>query len=388
MREKIRINDLSILFICPSDKWGVLERRVINDCHYLRDLGGNPVLYCLKGSALDKEAQNYSLPRLFYKGKKVNKLFDLTYFLDIKNVLKEGEFDIVHCFNLDYVWTLCWLLMTKPNIPLFLTFNRFIKKIHDGLIETWLFKRIDLLMTFSETTRSIAINYLPVIARKVHVVGTGVEILKQNERDINNKKIVGCFVTDESEIENIRTFLYAVNPIIDSLKDKNKGSQIRFFIYSNRPISEILDKKILDEKIDSLGISSYVDYVETENITDAIRKTNVFVSCSFSEPFSDIEIMASLLLIPVVIPRTAARQNFVNKFPDIGSTYYFQDSRELRENILEILHNESEFINSLENHHEKLLLIHGIDSYVEKVHGQYIRLYAQRVRLASAIEKN
>ena len=48
MREKLILSDLSSLHICPSERWGTLEKKAINDCIFLRDRGRNPILFCLQ----------------------------------------------------------------------------------------------------------------------------------------------------------------------------------------------------------------------------------------------------------------------------------------------------------------------------------------------------
>jgi len=43
MREKVRLSDLSVLFICLSDDWGTTERRCLSDADYFRNIGrGGP----------------------------------------------------------------------------------------------------------------------------------------------------------------------------------------------------------------------------------------------------------------------------------------------------------------------------------------------------------
>ena len=382
MREKIRANDLSVLFICPSDEWGTLERRVINDCHYLRDIGGSPVLYCIKGSPIDREAQKLSLPRQFYKGKKVNKIFDLTYFIDIKKVISENKFDIIHCFSLDYVWTICFLLMTKPHLPLLLTFNRFLKKAQKSFLERWLFKRIDLIMTFSSDIRKMVLSNLPVSAKKVQVVGAGVEIFRPKEESKENDlKIIGCFVTNKTQIENLNAFLYLVKPLMAHYKESEMN--LRLLAFSDRPMEEIFDMSRVEQLIEELEIKENIHFVETQRIDEAIRKMDIYVSLAFDEPFSDLEIMASLSKVPIVAPRTPARRQLLAKLPGIGHTFYFQDSRELRAKIEKLLASEDYYHSALEQNFERLNSSHGLDNYVEKVYDFYIRLYSQRLRFAS-----
>ena len=65
MREKVIISDITSLHICPSSKWGTLEKKALNDCLYLRDCGANPIILCHEGSHLDFEAQKESIKCIY-----------------------------------------------------------------------------------------------------------------------------------------------------------------------------------------------------------------------------------------------------------------------------------------------------------------------------------
>ncbi|MEX1098926.1 MAG: glycosyltransferase family 4 protein, partial [Bacteriovoracaceae bacterium] len=142
MRERVHVNDLTTLFICPSRDWKTLERKAIADCVYLRDSGGNPVLFCVKNSMLDQEAEKHDLPRIYYTGQKLKRLFDLRYVRDMRKILRENRFDIVHCYNLDFIWGLCFVLLSNRKIPLLLTFNHFLDYTQKSLWQRWLFSRV------------------------------------------------------------------------------------------------------------------------------------------------------------------------------------------------------------------------------------------------------
>ncbi len=127
MHERIRVNDLTTLFVCPGDRWGTIERRALQDCNFFRDMGGNPILFCLKDSFIDIEAEEYDLPRIYLQSRRVRKFFDIKFIMNIRSILKENRFDIIHCYNLSYVWTISFLLMANTRVPLLLSFNSFLK---------------------------------------------------------------------------------------------------------------------------------------------------------------------------------------------------------------------------------------------------------------------
>ena len=78
MRERVKVSDLTTLFVCPSRNWGTIERRAIADSVFFRDLGGNSIIFCVKDSYIDFEAQLQDISTIYYTGTKVNKFFDLS----------------------------------------------------------------------------------------------------------------------------------------------------------------------------------------------------------------------------------------------------------------------------------------------------------------------
>ena len=68
MREKVRLSDLSVLYVCLSNGWGTTERRCLSDAGYFRNIGGSSFLLCHEKSLLDLEAEKEDIPRLYFQG--------------------------------------------------------------------------------------------------------------------------------------------------------------------------------------------------------------------------------------------------------------------------------------------------------------------------------
>jgi len=67
MREKIRLSDLTVLYICLSDDWSTTERRCISDASYFRNIGGTSFILCHDKSLVAIEAEKEDIPRLFFQ---------------------------------------------------------------------------------------------------------------------------------------------------------------------------------------------------------------------------------------------------------------------------------------------------------------------------------
>src|SRR5690606_27950598 len=230
MHEKIRLTDLSVLLICPSKKWGTLERRCLQDSLFLRDVGGNPIIYCRKNSHLDREAELQDIPRLYYSGAEEKKFFDWNYFNDVKGCFENNSFDIVHCYSLRYVWSICLLMMQKPLIPLILTFNRFVHQSEFGFIRKWLLKRIDLVITFSKSVSDIVEEKLPVPKRKIKIFGAGIETSHLQRYSENGDRIIGSFIPRNIDsFPNVISILYAMKPL--KLATEDFALNVKFVLY-------------------------------------------------------------------------------------------------------------------------------------------------------------
>jgi len=101
-----------------------------------------------------------------------------------------------------------------------------------------------------------------------------------------------------------------------------------------------------------------------------------------------MEVLNILCGIPSIIPRTSARQDFVAKYKGIAETYYFQDARELRIKVLEILLNKNKYLEILVENKDALYEGHSIENYTYRVHTEYERAVKKRIRFNIGQEKS
>jgi glycosyltransferase involved in cell wall biosynthesis len=382
MREKILINDLKVLYLCPSLKWGSVERKVIDDCRCLRDSGGSPSLFCIKGSPIDLIAEKLALPRLFYRGKKVNRFFDVTYYIDLKNVLKENEFEIVHFYGTEYARQICFLLRSLPNIPLIFTCNQTLESKMDRFWDHWLMRRIDSVLTFCEQVNDFLPDYFPVAHRKFLEVGAGVESFKLNkDPNTTNPFEMLTVISDPYERIDLKTLLHA----LDSLRKLLPTIKLRIVTEFKWDLIDPEGKILL--WVLELGLSDWISLAEQVSLSEELKSAQLLVGLNSKEPISVIEIMANFYNLPVVAPRTAARRDYVHKFSGLMETYLAQDARELKDKILKIQKNYAWHNGRIAEYRSSLVQAHGIDSYLERLWALYVRLYAKRARFVSAQKK-
>lgn len=383
MKYKSQLNNLKTLFLCPSENYTSIEKRVLEDCLSLKNAGGFPTLFCIQDSHIDNNAQKNSLTRYFYRGKKVSRFFGIKYYFDLKKILKENEFDLIHCYGFDYVWVVCLLVMTKKKYPLVLTVNKVIEKNYDNFIEKWFLKRIDLVLTFSESIKSMLNYYLGLAHSKIRVVGAGVNLDVQDPKTPNiSAYAIGTSVTTAKQLKQISCFLYAIKGINDLVAKKNKYSI--FVLQDSDLLSELEQYKILASELE---LSDNVSFIEVENTKQIFKEVDIYVSISVDEPFSSLEVNAMLSKIPTVTPRTAARVDLLRSYSNSALTYKDNDSRELRDSIIELIRNNDEFREHLEENYNALRLKHGDEHYFDHVYEGYFNVLAGRSKMVSIREK-
>lgn len=387
MRDKVLINDLRVLFICPSEKWGPLERRIVNDCLYLKKIGGKPLLYCIKDSYIDLQAQKHSLPRQFHKGKKVHTFFDLRYYLDLKSILKEYAIDVIHCYNLNYVWTLCLLLMTKAKYPLILTVNSHQPKNYDSLFQKWLLKRVDYVMTFSTSIKDAIKTKLPIPTKKIEVVGAGVATEQCPKFLKETIQKVGVIITDSDQLKFLPDFINTIEAIKSDKKIEKQSIQFVVYTYPKQITDTEVEKfnasfqTLNENKIEVIGVELDTSFKALENI-------DLYISLAFNQPFCDIEIMALLWGAPIIVPRMASRSELLDNFCAVGFSFKQNDSRELRQAIMSLVSNQKLYLGNVQQHRDGINILHGKKHYLETVYSHYTRICAQRMRFTSLKSKS
>jgi hypothetical protein len=371
MRDKVTSKNLKILIVCPSQTFASVDQKAITDALYLRDIGGNPTLYCLKDSFIEREAENLSLTRILFRGVKSKRLLNISYFLDIRKVLKEDKWDVVHCYHRSSLWALCIWLFYKSETALFFSFNEFFKRNIPLFWAPFLLRRVDAVFTFGETVSKKFHQHFQYPIRKIINSGSGIEFGIPSNVKLDNL-CIGAFLNDESEMDNFRTLLFSLSGIKESLDE----TEIKVIINTFKPIKDFYLYSEIKKYSDSLGLTDSIEYIEGSS--DRFYKSiNLFVSFSFHEPVNCQEIKALAIGLNVVAPRTAFRAEMTDRL-NIKSlkTYYFQDARAFKEAVLTLLGNNLGEPVVFEQNQE-------LETYVDIIHSQYEIAFEARGRLGA-----
>src|SRR5690606_36978079 len=95
-REKLRLADQKVLFVCLTERWDTIARKALGDAITFRDMGGDSLLCCVRGSYLDIEAQRQDIKchYLIASGRGASKVWRL--FRQLKPLVTGFSPDLIH----------------------------------------------------------------------------------------------------------------------------------------------------------------------------------------------------------------------------------------------------------------------------------------------------
>ncbi|MFP5385169.1 MAG: glycosyltransferase family 4 protein [Bacteriovoracia bacterium] len=382
MREKIRLSDLTVLYVCLSEEWGTIERRCISDASYFRNIGGASFILCREKSLIDKEAESEDIPRLYFQTGLTGWRAKLNFYFQIQHILQKQQVDIIHSYNYETLLPLGMILKGMPQIPMVFTFNENLSWRKNNLLDKWFISRTDSVFTFSQNIRELAAETFPVSLRKIHVTGAGIDFPAKIIRSTHaneRKKIVTFIPRTEDDLKNIRILVDALPPLLHQLNESGFNQNVIFTFLTdvswyNHPLYDGLKRMILERHLE-MHIS-----FETRPLASAsFQDCDVFVSLPMSELFSDQDLYALVTQTPVLLPRTSTRQHLV-KQGKFGETYHPDDGRELRDKLIKILTNYPRYLEELNGVELELQEQHHFERYAEELYSHYEKLYTQRLR--------
>lgn len=389
MREKIRLSDLSVLYICLSDGWGTVERRCIADASYFRNIGGASFILCHEKSLIDQEAQKEDIPRLFFPSDLKTWRSKVNFYFQLQHILQKQQVDIIHSYNYESLLPLGMLLKGLPHIPMVFTFNENIPWKKNSLLNRWFVSRTDSIFTFSPNIRELAVETFPVSSRKIHVTGAGIDFPAKIIRSAHpeeKKKIMTFIPRTEDELKNLRLFVDSIPPLMHSLESIGFKQNLIFTFLSDvswytHPIYDGLKRMILERHLEM-----FISF-ETRPLSSAsFQDCDIFVGLPLHELFTDSDLYALATQTPVLLPRTSTRQQ-ITKQGKFGETYHPEDGRELKDKMLKILTNYPDYLEELNGVELELQEQHHFEKYAEELYAHYEKLYMQRLRYSQKQKK-
>ena len=389
MRDKLRLSDLSILYVCLSDDWATTERRCLADATYFRNIGGTSILLCHEKSIIDLEAEKESIPRIYFSQDLLKWRNKLNFYFQVQHILQKEQIDIIHSYNYESLIPFGMILKGMPQIPLIFTFNQNVEWRRTSFIDRLFVSRTDSIFTFSPNIKELAIESFPVNPRKVHVTGAGIDFptkIKKTVHPEDKKKIVAFISRASNDLDHIRLLVDAIPALLHQLSEMGLHQKLIFTFMTdvswyNHPLYDPLKRMILERHLEM-----HISFESKPLICSSFQDCDIFMGVPQSELFTDYDLFALVTQTPVLLPRTSTRQLAI-KQGKFGETYHPDDGREFRHKMLQIISNYSKYLDELVGVEIELQDLHHFERYAEELYAHYEKLHVQRLRFSQKKKK-
>lgn len=377
MRERLRLSDLYILFVCLDSHHGPLSRRALSDASTFRNTGGNALIVCPPGSPLDRSAELQDLPRYPLETpvdwRSLWRLFQLT-----RQLVRKGRLDLVHCYSYKPLLALGAALKRENKIPLIYTCNEDISSLYLSFWHDYGLTRVDQVLTFTPTIADLVDEVLPIGVHKVSSLGAGVEVPRsRHERTSKDGwRLCAYLPVDEKDMDRVMPLFQALPAVAHELPRPVILDLVTEGSWYEHPLYAALKHVVLER-----GLEHKIAFSTRPWSAGGGQGADLFVGLGTVDPFDDVELQAVLQKIPALLPRTSARTQLLQSGA-LGLTYLAGDVREMKAKILEVLARNDRFKQELAQVHGGLIEQHGHETYTEEQFQVYERLVLQRLRFA------
>lgn len=301
----------------------------------------------------------------------------LSFVSKMRELLKEDRFEIVHSYHLTEFWINSFLMKSKLQPSMIFTFNQNLSTSYHSQISKWLLRRVDNVLTLSAEVHDFVCESFALSPQKVKNIGFGLDVAKP-DKDASEIVEIGCVVDNLSELQRLRVIVR----VFSFLKSHHGdiADSLRFSIYLGpRVYNKRNAKNILTELEHEFYASDIMIYSLQEKESE-LKNLSILIGMAFEEPLNDFEMKALLNNIPVLFPRTAARQNLLYRYPGIGESYMDGDIREATSKIHKMVKQLKDYTNASKVHESRIYDVHGIDTYAEGLKLAYEGSYTKRQR--------
>lgn len=389
MRERVRLSDLTVLFICLSEEWGTSERRCLADASYFRNIGGTSFILCRAKSLVDEEAMKEDIPRLYFSADLTGYRSKLNFYFQVQHILQKQQIDIIHSYNFESLLPIGLALRSLPQIPLVFSFNENIPFKRNSLLDRWFLSRLDVILASTQNIKELAEETFPINPRKILITGAGIDFpskVQRSSHDQEKIKLMTFVPRTLEDLKYLRLLVDAMIPLFSGmesigLKEKILLTFITDITWYEHPIYDGVKRMILERHLE-MSIN-----FETRPLSSAsFQDCDVFIGIPKEELFTDSDLYALVTQTPVLLPRTSTRQQ-ISKQGKFGETYHPQDGRELKDKIIKIITNYSKYLDELGGVEMELQDQHHFERYAEILYSQYEKLYTQRLRYSQKQKK-
>ena len=302
----------NILCIGLSHSWGSLERGILWDVAILKNGGRKPFLYCYENSILASEAIKKGI-EVVHPKKATTGFFQWRIFLGLPSIVRQFKIDLIHFYQIKFIWSLCFFLYRVIEIPLVMTVNNEIKRFYNNILHRTLIYRVDMFLCPFEGFRKNIASHLMVKLKKTSSLGmatlcSGVQkregktTVKQGQNGLR----MGVFCKGEKgEQDHLKIVLHALTVFNKKLEQPVFLELISEGSWENNP-----SYKCCRELSWEYQIGDWISFKENNALLESEVDFDLWAGLPGQEDLEDISLWALLQGAPLLIPRTGASMEF------------------------------------------------------------------------------
>lgn len=380
MQVDIYKDQQNILYVCPSKYWGTRERMALKDIKIARDVGHNVFLYCLRDSSLHEHAKRENIHCFFHQGKNRIKFRHWYRLGELRSIIKKFDVNIVHCYNLNYLWPLSYFLRKEKYKSLVLTLNRDLKSFYLNFYFRPLVSRIDLVfLPMKEMLESVR-GHLNIPPMKMEFIGLGLKVDRTVELE-KSKEFwdIGLFVGGhEEDASNIMPVLRCLNSLVHGpFSERN----FKLHLLSDKKWMEFVIFSEVDKFITENNLEDHVEFQRADSVEEYQKNLHLWIAVNPSEALEDYTMTALVNKVPVITPRNPSSMEMIRQLGRVGKTYKSGDARELKNCCVEVLSKSNQYCQNLTFVREQIERMFGGKTYKNQILSLYEKSLNKRLRL-------
>ncbi len=376
----------NIVYVCISTGWSCTERRVIRDCQVSSAKGHKVSIYCHTDSLLDLKARALGINTLYHYGKFTSSIIEISRFFNLRQIIKKGKVDIIHCYDIKVLWFIAFFLRRHNLISFIVTLNKEVGLFHLGIIKRILKRRIDLLFIPLKEMKDDVFHNFSISPVKIEVLGTGIDKinLSKSRNIIPNKikdtNIIGSIINDNKESLSMLNFF--INNIL-SFKEQNIKKPISLVLFCENNWETNIYYKEFCEKINNYLLKDSIYMVNCEDIPLIQKEISIWADLSSSGNLQDFTITALINLCPIIVTRNVGSLALIKNYGKVGEIYKSYDGHEFRGKCHKLLSDRNSYIKNLKSVQDDIYCDHGLETYKKVLFVNYGKTVIKRKRLYS-----
>ena len=345
----------NILYISLSHEWGSKERRILRDGMIIKKKGKNPFLYCYENSPIAKEALSNGIICVYPK-KKFSKLFKWKIFFDLPRIVRKSDIDLIHFYQIELIWSLCFFLYRFIEIPLVLTQCAEVNKFYTNIFYRTLLYRVDTFICPFKGLKENLVSHLMIRSRKIfccEIAPLFSSFLDYSgTSSINEKKgfQIGVALSgDRNEENHIRILFQALAVFNKKIEEPVYLELISKNFWEGNPFYRFYRELSWEHQI-----GDWISFEKNDALFERKCHFDLWLELPHDEDLEDSSVWAILGEAPVLLPRTALSMDIFESYGKLGECYKGRDGREFWQKGLQILQNIDFYRDNLKKASEEI----------------------------------